>query len=365
MILRSHAALMTLPHSLTFSCLTCLRSPRLLRRHSFATTLGLIFAALRSTSLVNVSNFLQVVVSMVVHLPLPELVPLGVEVAALEEPEVELDRRADVAVGPGEDHRDPELLYRGAHLRRLVVLRVVEEHDGVVAPLRILEVLQLAKLGEEGDHHGGVGDGRAEGDVGGAIGVDGRDEARPRPQLLHRSHVALAFSRPGVALERRGAQPALVDVEDALAARQDLEHLHRVVLPGDDALQPVGLRGQRLHLPEAEAEVAPHDLPQLRHGDVAPGLLLELHLQLARRQHAILVLLPLVDQLPDRLCQLGRGGLFLVALLHVVLVLLGGPDDPPGQPCRDAVLGGDGLVAEEIVLLAVDDGRDVLRVEIH
>ena len=55
----------------------------LLRRHSFAMTLGLISAALRSTSLVSVSNFLQVEVNIVGHLPLAELQPFGIQVAAL------------------------------------------------------------------------------------------------------------------------------------------------------------------------------------------------------------------------------------------------------------------------------------------
>ena len=88
----------------------------LLRRHSFATTLGLICAALRSTSRVSESNFLQVGVIIGEHLPLAELLPLGVEVAALEEAEVQLDGRADVAVGPGVDDWHPELLDRRSHL---------------------------------------------------------------------------------------------------------------------------------------------------------------------------------------------------------------------------------------------------------
>ena len=87
-----------LPHSLTFSCFTCLSSPILLRRHSFATTLGLIAAALRSTRRDSVAHFLHVIVSIVVHLPLAELLPLGVKVASLQESEVELNRRRYVAV---------------------------------------------------------------------------------------------------------------------------------------------------------------------------------------------------------------------------------------------------------------------------
>ena len=83
-----------------FSSFTCLSNPMLLRRHSFATTLGLIDAALFSTSLVNESNFLQIKVNIAGHLPFAELKTLGVQVAMLEEPEVELDGRADVAVGP-------------------------------------------------------------------------------------------------------------------------------------------------------------------------------------------------------------------------------------------------------------------------
>ena len=70
----------------------------LLRRHSFATTLGLIVAALRITRRVSVAHFLYVVVSIVVYLPLAELLPLGVEVAALQKSKVELDGCRDVAV---------------------------------------------------------------------------------------------------------------------------------------------------------------------------------------------------------------------------------------------------------------------------
>ena len=87
----------------------------LLLRHSFATTLGLIDAALFSTSLINESNFLQVVVNIGGHLPLAELQSLGVQVAMLEQAEVELYGRTDVAVGPGVDHWYAQLLDRRAH----------------------------------------------------------------------------------------------------------------------------------------------------------------------------------------------------------------------------------------------------------
>ena len=336
----------------------------LLRRHSFAMTLGLMSAALRSTSLVSVSNFLQVEVNRAGHLPLAELQPLGVQVAALEKAKVQLDRRADVAVRPRVDHRDPELLDRRAHLCGLVVLGVVHKNDCVVAPLRVLAVLQLAKLREEGDHHGRVRDRCAEGDICGAMVIDRREEAGPRLQLLLRPHVAPARLRPRVALEGRRAQPALVDVEHALAALEDLEHLHRVLLPAEHAPEPVGLRRQRLDLPVAEAEPAPHDLPQRRHRAIELGLLLQLLPQPARREHAIFVFIPLVNQMPDRVRQLGLAALLLLAQLHIVLVLLGGPDDPPGQPCRDSMLVSYGLVAEQLDLLAVDNGADVRGVEL-
>ena len=88
----------------------------LLRRQSFATTLGLIDAALCSTSLVSESNFLQVIVSIAGHLPFAELQTLGVQVALLQKAEVQLDGRADVAVGPRVDDWHPELLDRRSHL---------------------------------------------------------------------------------------------------------------------------------------------------------------------------------------------------------------------------------------------------------
>ena len=130
------------------------------------------------------------------HLPLAELQPLGVEVAALEKAEVQLDRRADVTVWTRVDQRDPELLDCRTHLCGLVVLGVVHKNDCVVAPLRVLAVLQLAKFREEGDHHARVRDRCAEGDVCGAAVVDRREEAGPRLQLLLRPHVAPARLRP-------------------------------------------------------------------------------------------------------------------------------------------------------------------------
>ena len=71
----------------------------MLRRHSFATTLGLIVASFLSTNRPKESNFLHVGVSVIEHLPLAELEALGVQVAALQQPEVQLDGRGDVAVG--------------------------------------------------------------------------------------------------------------------------------------------------------------------------------------------------------------------------------------------------------------------------
>ena len=71
-------------HSLMFCIFTCLSSARLLRRQSFATTLGRIAAARRSTKRVSAAHFLNVVFRIVAHLPLAELLPLGVQVAALE-----------------------------------------------------------------------------------------------------------------------------------------------------------------------------------------------------------------------------------------------------------------------------------------
>ena len=71
----------------------------MLRRHSFATTLGRIVAAFLSTNRPSESNFLHERVSVIEHLPLAELEALGVQVAALQQPEVQLDGRGDVAVG--------------------------------------------------------------------------------------------------------------------------------------------------------------------------------------------------------------------------------------------------------------------------
>ena len=76
-----------------------------LRRQNLTITLGLIVIAFRNTRRVSESNFLLNVVSMLVHLPLAELLPLGVQVAALEEAEVQLDRRGDVAVWSRVDRR--------------------------------------------------------------------------------------------------------------------------------------------------------------------------------------------------------------------------------------------------------------------
>ena len=103
-------------HSLMFSSFTCLSNPMLLRRHSFATTLGLIDAALFSTSLVNESNFLQISVNIAGHLPFAELQPLRVQVTLLQKAKVQLDGRADIAVGPRVDDWYSQLLDRRSHL---------------------------------------------------------------------------------------------------------------------------------------------------------------------------------------------------------------------------------------------------------
>ena len=82
----------------------------MLFRQNFATTLGLIVNALCSTKRVSESNFLHVLVIIVVHLPLAKLLSLRIQVAALEEAEVELDWRGDVAVWARVDRRHAELL---------------------------------------------------------------------------------------------------------------------------------------------------------------------------------------------------------------------------------------------------------------
>ena len=222
-----------------------------------------------------------------------------------------------------------------------MVRRVVEEHDRPVAPQRVLAVQDLAELVEEGDHDAGVRVGGAEGDVGGAKVVDGREEAGPRPQLLLGPHIVLAGLTPRVALEVCRAQPALVDVEDAHAAREDLEHRHRVALPAQDVPQPVRLRCDRLDLLEAEAEFALHDHPQFRHREVERRLFAQRLAQPSQREHALFVLVPVTDELPDRIGQLDLAGLLLFAQRYEVLVFLGCPDHAPGQCSRDIVLGCD------------------------
>ena len=121
-------------HSLTFSSLTCLSKPTVLFRHSLATSLGLIEAALLSTSLINESNFLQIKVNMAEHLPFAELQPLRVQVALLQKAKVQLDGRADIAVRPREYDWYSQLLDSRSHLSRAVVRRIVQEHDRIVAP---------------------------------------------------------------------------------------------------------------------------------------------------------------------------------------------------------------------------------------
>ena len=154
--------------------LTCLSSATLLCRHSLTITLGWIYTALCSTSRVSVAHFLLILVNIIVHLPLAYLQPLRVEVAALQQAEVLLDGRADVAVRAGVDGLDAELLDRRPRLQRLVVGGVVEEDDRVVSPVRLLGVELLRERREEGDHHARVGVGGAQGDVRGAAVVDGR-----------------------------------------------------------------------------------------------------------------------------------------------------------------------------------------------
>ena len=121
-------------HSLTFSSFTCLSSPIVLRRHSLAMTLGLIDAALLSTSLITESNFLQETVNVGGYLPFAELPTLGVKVALLEKAKVYLDGRADIAVRPREYDWYSQLLDSRSHLSRAVVRRIVQEHDRIVAP---------------------------------------------------------------------------------------------------------------------------------------------------------------------------------------------------------------------------------------
>ena len=331
----------------------------LLRRHSFATTLGLIDAALFSTNLINESNFLQVKVNMAEHLPFAELQPLRVQVALLQKAKVQLDGRADIAVGPREDDLDAELLDRRSHFGRPVVRRVVEEHDSLVAPQRVLAVQDRAELVEEGNHDARVRVGSAEGYVGGPKVVNGRDEAGPWPQLLLGPHIVLAGRTPRVALERRRAQPALVDVDDAHAARQDLDHHHRVSHPAQDVPQPIRLRCDRLDLFEAEAELALHYRPQFCHRVVERILFAQRLAQPGQREHALFVLVPVIDQPPDRIGQLALAGLLLFAQRNEVVVLLGGSDHAPSQCGRDIVLGSNGAVTEEFDLLAVNDGANI------
>ena len=140
-----------------------------------------------------------------------------------------------------------------------MVRRVVEKHDRLVAPQRVLAVQDFAELVEEGDHDARVRVRSAERDVGGAKVVDGRYEAGPWPQLLLGPHIVLADRTPRVALEVCRAQPALVNVDNAHAARQDLEHHHRVSHPAQDVPQPIRLRCDRLDFFETEAKLVPHD----------------------------------------------------------------------------------------------------------
>ena len=106
----------------------------MLRRHSLATTLGLIDAALLSTSLITESNFLQETINVGEYLPFAELPTLGVKVALLEKAKVYLDGRADIAVRPREYDWYSQLLDSRSHLSRAVVRRIVQEHDRIVAP---------------------------------------------------------------------------------------------------------------------------------------------------------------------------------------------------------------------------------------
>ena len=225
--------------------------------------------------------------------------------------EEELDWGGLVSILARQDDLDAELEQVLADLLAAVVRCVVQEPVGVVAPIWRLLGEDQSQAREEHQHDIAVGVELRQAQVQLALGVQGGDHVDAMAERFVADGVALTSLPPLHATEVEVRQPRLVNVDDARALLQQLEHLLGVTHPHHQATLGVALELDLLEDPVPHAEAVSQDSPDLVDRDSQLHAFLQVGSDLLRRPDVMASL----EVLPDRLHQPVVLLLLLVSLL--------------------------------------------------
>ena len=169
-----------------------------------------------------------------------------VDILGLERGEQQLHGSSIVGVGTCEADGHLQLLQHVESLLAGVVGGVVQEQNGVVAPVGILAVQLPDEVGEEDGHHLVVGVGLDDAQERRPCATDRSDhgDARRDSSVSERRKLRWLPVPPGVA---GGVDPRLVDVDDAFALLEESQHDHCVLLLEHQAPFAVGLYRHEVH----------------------------------------------------------------------------------------------------------------------
>ena len=276
---------------------------------------------------------------------------LRVELAELQAAEEELDRRCGIAIRRRPDHLQLHLVQVLPDVAAGMVAGAIEQDDCVCPPAWSLLVQGLYQVPQEDEHHVLVGVHLREREVRPALRVQRRDQREPGRHLL-RGYSGRRLGRaPDLPDEARSVEPALVDVQDALALPQERHNLECILLPEDAAALGVALDRNRLRRSPAELQPLAEHCPHLMNFHLEIFALVHLPHDLCGLQNGHALLQHIAGHALDGLNGLGLTFLLLHMLFHLFLFLRGRLHELVHESEGDLVVRGN--VPHEHVLLQI------------
>ena len=243
---------------------------------------------------------------------------------------------------------------------------VVEQDSAVLLPARRLEVQLALQIAQKQRHHVGVGVGLRQGAPHLALRVESNDQRDPRLHLLVANGASSISWNPKPADEPRLVQPALVNVDYAMAVAflQHRQHLQRVLLSQHQAAFTVGLHRDRACLPVAHMQLLPHRLAHLFQAHFKARLVFYGRLHLLSAINCHVVRKPLADRVLDGLLLLNLFVFSLTEILELLRLLLILSHQAADKKSGDSELLGHVYLLTEWLLGGSDDLHNLLGAQV-
>ena len=166
-------------------------------------------------------------------------------------------------MGPGIDYLEAEPAQMVLDLLILVVAGAVEKQYGLLPEVGAVPLELDRQLGQVEPHDVGIGIDLSQGHIGIALRVHGRYHRDPGAHLFGRYAIPRTLSSPFAVDVLDAGDPGLIDVDDALALLDELQHLDCESLSKNQVPLIIAPEAQFVAELVLEAHVAAENLPDL------------------------------------------------------------------------------------------------------